>query len=101
MTQHDSSNTKKKPVRPIPLGQTVITRGVQSSVPPAELLRALSRHASGDWGEIHPDDWAENELAVKQGFRILSAYTSQSAVKFWVITEADRSSTTILLPEEY
>jgi hypothetical protein len=50
---------------------------------------------------VCPEDWAENDLSVREGFRILSAYTLKSGVKIWVITEADRSVTTILLPEEY
>ena len=62
----------------------------------------LQRHVSGDWGELSQDDWQENELSVKEGFRILSAYRLQrTGVKLWVITEADRSATTLLLPDEY
>ena len=65
---------------------------------PLELLR---RHARGDWGEVCAEDAQENNLSVDRGFRILSAYTLSTGVKVWVITEADRSSTCILLPEEY
>jgi hypothetical protein len=65
---------------------------------PAEFL---ARHYSGDWGEVGRDDAAENELSVEQGFRILSAYTTSKGIKLWIITEADRSVTTILLPDEY
>jgi hypothetical protein len=61
----------------------------------------LSRHAAGDWGEASADDRAENELSLQEGFRVLSAYTLSTGVKIWVITEADRSLTTLLLPEEY
>jgi len=64
-------------------------------------LDFLIRHLGGDWGEVDEHDRRENELSVKEGFRILSAYTLTSGVKVWIITEADRSSTTILLPEEY
>jgi hypothetical protein len=64
-------------------------------------LEFLGRHGDGDWGTVGPEDWAENELSVREGFRVLSAYTLSTGVKIWVITEADRSVTTILLPEEY
>ncbi len=59
------------------------------------------RHLSGDWGDLGDEDKAENDLSVKQGFRILSAYTLTTGIRIWVITEADRSATTFLLPEEY
>ncbi len=59
------------------------------------------RHLSGDWGEVGTEDWQENDLSVERGFRILSAYTLTTGVRIWVITEADRSATTFLLPEEY
>lgn len=61
----------------------------------------LSRHETGDWGEVCPEDWAENDLSLREGFRLLSAYRLKTSVKIWIITEADRSVTTILLPEEY
>jgi len=85
------------------LGQIVGTPGAlhaleEAGQHPAEFL---ARHVSGDWGDLCEEDVAENELSVEQGFRILSAYKLQSGAKVWVITEADRSATTILLPEEY
>ena len=61
----------------------------------------LDRHAGGDWGELGDDDKMLNDLAVTHDERILSAYTLKDGTKIWIITEADRSSTTILLPEEY
>ena len=64
-------------------------------------IMLLSRHVNGDWGELDETDKKENELSVKEGFRILSAYTLNNCVRVWIITEADRSSTTILLPSEY
>jgi len=60
----------------------------------------VQRHASGDWGDLDPQDKAENELSLREGFRILSAYELEGT-RYWIITEADRSATTILLPEEY
>ena len=61
----------------------------------------LARHVSGDWGEVPPEDSKENDVSLKHGFRLLSAYTLKSGTKIWVITEADHSSTCILLPAEY
>jgi hypothetical protein len=61
----------------------------------------LARHVCGDWGELGEADWDENGLSLREGFRILSAYTLRTGVKIWIITEADRSATTVLLPEDY
>jgi len=58
-------------------------------------------HVDGDWGDLDESDKAKNELSLKEAFRILSAYKLKTGVKVWVITEADRSATTLLLPEEY
>ena len=84
-----------------PLGQTVITSNANSQLVAADVAKALSRHAQGDWGEVCPADWQENELSMKEGFRLLSAYRDSRDTRFWIITEADRSATTILLPEDY
>jgi hypothetical protein len=64
-------------------------------------LDFLSRHARGDWGDVDAEDSKLNDAAVLAGERILSAYRTAQGVKLWIITEADRSSTCILLPEEY
>ena len=61
----------------------------------------LARHQQGDWGEVCDEDKQENEYSVTKRLRILSAYRTSKGVKLWVITEADRSATTILLPDEY
>ena len=71
----------------------------QAKQSPAEFVER--RHQRGDWGEISDEDKAANEEALLCGARLLSAYTLRSGVKLWVITEADRSSTTLLLPSEY
>jgi len=86
-----------------PLGRVVSTPGALSALEKAEQLPAefLDRHVNGDWGEVADADQQENELAVAQGFRILSAYTTSTGDHIWIVTEADRSATTILLPEEY
>lgn len=85
------------------LEQLVMTVGARDALVEAEQnpYEFLQRHASGDWGELCDEDKRENELSVREGFRILSAYRTRKDVRLWVITEADRSSTTILLPEEY
>lgn len=61
----------------------------------------VKRHVTGDWGELDEEDRRENEFSVAQGFRLLSAYILSNGTKLWIITEADRSSTTLLLPSEY
>jgi hypothetical protein len=71
---------------------------VLQAVAPAELAQMYHRHAQGDWGEVDRHDQQENERSLKQGFRLLSAYTSRQGIKVWIITEADRSATTALLP---
>lgn len=96
----DRKEVKRNEPR-FPLGQTVMTQGVAAQVPEAEVYEALRRHQCGDWGQVCQDDWNENENAVREGFRLLSAYTSRDDVKFWIITEWDRSVTTVLLPDEY
>jgi hypothetical protein len=65
---------------------------------PVELLH---RHANGDWGDLDDEDKRENEFSLYHGFRIFSSYILSSGDKLWVITEADRSVTTLLLPDEY
>lgn len=69
-----------------------------SALPAAMLLR---RHISGDWGDVDARDAQANEEALQTGARVLSAYKLRSGVKVWIITEADRSATTIMLPEDY
>ena len=83
------------------LGQTVITSNAMQCLHPDDVLQALGRHARGDWGDVCPEDGEENELSLKEGFRLLSAYTDRNGTKFWIISEADRRSTSVLLPEDY
>ena len=86
-----------------PLGKTVATPGALEALKRNKqgVDEFLANHAAGNWGELTPEDKAENELSLKKGFRILSAYRLNDGTKIWVITEADRSATTILLPSEY
>lgn len=90
----------KSPAR-FPLGQVVATPGVLAALPMSEIEAALNRHAHGDWGIMPKEDMAANDRALKGGERLFSAYLSSEKIKFWIITEWDRSATTILLPEEY
>lgn len=88
---------------PFPLGQLAATPGAlealqEASQSPADFLR---RHAAGDWGEVSAEDKALNDQALLDGDRLLSAYRTSRGTKVWVITESDRSVTTILLPQEY
>ena len=86
------------------LGRTVATPGAltlltEYGTDPAELLE---RHRIGDWGEVPSEDARENERSLKYGWRVFSSYpVGEHGEKIWIITEADRSATTILLPEEY
>lgn len=84
-----------------PLGQLFATPGVLAKVSTTDISSALARHSMGDWGDLCQEDIDENKRALAVGSRLLSAYTSSSKVKFWIITEWDRSVTTVLLPSEY
>jgi len=91
---------------PFPLGQLAMSMQICDAVAKDEefakfVMSCMKRHASGDWGDLDKEDKAENELSLKQGFRIFSSYNCGPRGKVWVITEADRSATTVLFPEEY
>ncbi len=83
------------------LGEIYLTRGVLETVPIQDVSRSLGRHVRGDWGNLDPLDWRENELALEHGEGLLSVYRASNGVKFWISTEWNRSRTTVLLPEEY
>jgi hypothetical protein len=82
------------------LGQTVATPGAIEAFDPEFFNACLTRHLSGDWGEVCDEDKAANDAALKGEGRLLSAYSKDGA-KLWIITEWDRSVTTLLLPSEY
>jgi hypothetical protein len=87
---------------PLPLGRVVATPGALKLLGKAREhpFEYLARHATGDWGELCAFDQRQNEIALRDGYRVLSSYlVGRECV--WIITEADRSITTILLPEEY
>ena len=81
-------------------GDLYITRNALAEIGFDESLKALARHVAGDWGELTEADRKANEVALKDGSRLMSVYWAED-VKFWIITEADRSCTTVLLPEDY
>ena len=84
------------------LGRVVATPGAMALLASAgeKPARLLERHASGDWGDLPPEDAKQNEFGLKHGERLFSAY-GKGEKRFWIITECDRSVTTVLLPEDY
>lgn len=84
-----------------PLGRLVATPNALAHLTETDIITALRRHVHGDWGDVDEHDRKENNLSLKKGFRLLSVYYGQNKTKFWIITEADRSSTCVLLPEDY
>jgi hypothetical protein len=85
-----------------PIGELAVTAGAQNALSHHDIETALNRHISGDWGDLDKHDWNANERALKDGGRLVSVYESENGSgRFYVITEADRSYTTILLPSEY
>lgn len=108
--QSDHVPAESKPAHPnqslhplFKLGQLLVTPGALDALTTARQtsVEFLNRHIIGDWGDLDEHDRTENEISVREGFRILSAYTLATQVRIWIITEADRSATTILLPSEY
>jgi len=85
---------------PFQLGQLLITANANLRLSTEEVLTALRRHASGDWGDLPPEDAQANADALIEGGRLFSAY-GQADNRFWIITESDRSVTTVLLPNDY
>lgn len=83
------------------IGRLLATPGAVDTLTEDEMFTALNRHVRGDWGDICEEDQAANDEALRDGLRILSSYHTIDDVKFWILTEADRSATTILLPSEY
>lgn len=90
------------------LGKLFVTRGIQALIDDhsLDISPFIARHQTGDWGEVCAEDATENQLSLEKGFRILSAYSFTSDIdgemyKLWIITEADRSVTTVLQPSEY
>jgi len=83
------------------LGRVVISRNAHDTLEDEDVQKALARHASGDWVDVKKEDWKENEFSLGKHLRLFSVYHADDDTKFWIITEADRSYTTILLPADY
>lgn len=97
-----SASPAARPVRLFDFGQLFMTPGIRDLVAGGLNIAALlKRHAFGDWGDLTVDDWQANERAIVAGARIFSAYAGPDGARIWIITEADRSATTVLLAEEY
>ena len=84
-----------------PLGECVITANAKDALNPEDVKQCLDRHARGDWGELCQHDRKENEVALAQCHRLFSRYKDRAGTYFYIITEHDRSVTTVLLPEDY
>jgi hypothetical protein len=82
-------------------GQIMATPNALAHLSQADILPALGRHLRGDWGNVGDEDRQANEAALLDGTRLFSVYHAENGTKFWIITEADRSATTVLLPEDY
>ena len=82
-------------------GRIVMTAGAHMNLDAGDVQAALTRHFNGDWGTVLKEDAEANEAAVRDGDRILSCYADREGRVFWVITEGDRSATTVLLPGDY
>jgi hypothetical protein len=88
-------------IRRFDAGRINITPGAQVAIRGIEIAVALLRHMYADWGFLTDEDRLANEFALEHQLRLLSVYEDSNGKRFWIITEADRSATTILLPEEY
>jgi hypothetical protein len=89
------------PVAVFRLGRIVTTPNALQSLTQDDILLGIQRHQAGDWGDLTDDNRAANDRALAQGGRIVSAYNAMKGTRFWLITEADRSATIVLLPEDY
>lgn len=92
---------QKTETRRLTLGMVVITLTTLERLTYDAIQEGLGRHLRGDWGEVCPEDRRLNDVALVQGNRLLSAYTDSKGTKYWVITAADRSVTTLCLPDEF
>lgn len=92
---------RAQPLRLFPLGEVLTTPGALESLSMWDILSSLDRHNSGDWGNVCEQDRNENDRSLNDGGRIFSVYDSADGIRFWIITEADRNVTTVLLPSEY
>lgn len=89
------------PEQSFPLGRVVITQNALASLDAKSVVRSIARHTACDWGVLEDEDRHANEQALTHGSRLFSVYRDQHGTRFYIITEADRTITTILLPEDY
>ena len=94
-----SPATPRQDERLFTLGRLRTTLSALRRLSEEDIRKAATRHASGDWGDVSEEDWQENEFSLR-GLRLFSVYHDRDGTEFWVITEADRSQTTVLLPED-
>lgn len=100
--EHSASDEPEpRAPREVLLGRIVATPGALHELDQESVLEGLRRHAKCDWGNLDAEDRQANDQALLHDARVLSSYTSKTGIEFWVITEADRSLTTLLLPKEY
>ena len=93
-------NTKALPVAKFRLGRIVTTPHAMEVIPNEDIVTGITRHQAGDWGELKAEELIANDQALVLGTRLRSAYRSTKGVKFWMITEADRSVTRVILPKD-
>jgi hypothetical protein len=93
--------TTTLPIAKFRLGKIVSTRNALDQLTQDDILLAIGRHQAGDWGDVNEHDRTANERALIEGTRLWSVYHAGNGVKFWLITEADRSATSVLMPEDY
>ncbi len=94
-------NVNLFPIALFRLGRILSTPNALEHLSQEDILRGLQRHHAGDWGDVDEHDRAANDQALREGTRLFSVYHSAKGVKFWIITEADRRTTTVLLPKDY
>jgi hypothetical protein len=99
MTQTDS--VEFDPKAKFWLGRFVVTQRAEIELEHEDIRDAVNRHLSGDWGDVCHEDHEANETALAGGGRLFSVYHDRNGTKFWIVTEADRSATTVLLPDDY
>jgi hypothetical protein len=94
-------NTVRIPIAVFRLGRIVTTSNALECLTRQDILEGIRRHQAGDWGEVPLDQAETNDRALVAGTRIISVYRAANGPRFWIITEADRSATTVLMPEDY
>ncbi len=100
-TENNLNQCEAQPLRLFPLGEVRTTLGALETLSMWDILSSLDRHNSGDWGNVCEHDRLENNRALDTDGRLFSVYDSKEGIRFWIITEADRNVTTVLLPIEY